>query len=68
MDEQNTTPMPNGSDEPCVEIKPSGANLPPEDALEVRRKLILSLPGKYRLISSEEYLREKHGETSREDR
>jgi hypothetical protein len=38
----------------------------PEDALELRRKLINSLPGKYRLISSEEYLREKHGETARE--
>ena len=68
MEQQNTTAPLNGSNEPLVDITPSGANASPDDASELRRKLIYALPGKYRLISTEEYLRKKHDETARESK
>jgi hypothetical protein len=44
------------------ETEPAGANSRQEDILNARRALIRSLPGKYRLISSEVYIEAKRGE------
>ena len=64
------TPLPEGvrvqillPDAPAVfpETKPIGANNSLVDILDARKALIRSLPGKYRLISSEDYMEAKRG-------
>jgi hypothetical protein len=51
----------------AVEIKASGTHMMREEGAEARKKLIYSLPGTYHLISSDEYMVEKHREAMLED-
>jgi hypothetical protein len=71
------TPLPEGvrvqillpdSSAVSPETKPIEANGSQEDILDARKALIHSLPGKYRLISSEDYMEAKRGEAALEDR